>query len=104
MQPQVWDSLKLALKTGEIVIDTLSEHAVTNSTIITPKAIPLNVKVVLLGSRDLYYLVQDVDDEFNELFRVLADFEAYLPYTPANFAIYVVAAARSNSAARRRLR
>jgi len=82
MQPQVWDALKLALKTGEIVIDTLSEHAVTNSTIITPKAIPLNVKVVLLGSRDLYYLVQDVDDEFNELFRVLADFEAYLPYTP----------------------
>lgn len=82
MQPQLWDALKLALKTGEIVIDTLSDHAVTNSTIITPKAIPLNVKVVLLGSRDLYYLVQDVDDEFNELFRVLADFEAYLPLNP----------------------
>jgi len=28
----------------------------------------------------LYYLIQDVDDEFNELFRVLADFEHYLPY------------------------
>ncbi|MBZ9612911.1 Lon protease family protein [Rheinheimera maricola] len=80
-QPQLWDALKLALKSGELLIDTLSEHAVTNSTIITPKAIPLNVKVVLLGSRDLYYLIQDVDDEFNELFRVLADFEHYLPYT-----------------------
>lgn len=79
-QPAVWDALKLALKAGEVVIDTLSEHAVTNSTIITPKAIPLNVKVVLLGSRDLYYLVQDLDDEFNELFRVLADFESYLPF------------------------
>lgn len=80
-QPALWDALKLALKSGELQIDTLSEHAVTNSTIITPKAIPLNVKVVLLGSRDLYYLIQDVDDEFNELFRVLADFEHYLPYT-----------------------
>jgi lon-related putative ATP-dependent protease len=79
-QPQLWDALKLALKSGELLIDTLSEHAVTNSTIITPKAIPLSVKVVLLGSRDLYYLIQDVDDEFNELFRVLADFEHYLPY------------------------
>lgn len=78
-QPAVWDALKLALKSGEIIIDTLSDHAVTNSTIITPKAVPLNVKIVLLGSRDLYYLVQDVDDEFNELFRVLADFEHYLP-------------------------
>ena len=36
--------------------------------------------MVLLGSRDLYYLVQEVDEEFNELFRVLADFEHYLPY------------------------
>lgn len=81
-QPGVWDALKLALKSGEIVIDTLSDHAVTNSTIITPKAIPLNVKIVLLGSRDLYYLIQDVDDEFNELFRVLADFEHYLPFAP----------------------
>lgn len=80
-QPAVWDALKLALRSGEVVIDTLSEHAVTNSTIITPKAIPLNVKVVLLGSRELYYLVQDFDDEFNELFRVLADFEHYLPLT-----------------------
>ncbi|MDX3773657.1 ATP-binding protein [Chromatiaceae bacterium AAb-1] len=79
-QPAVWDALKLALKSGEVVIDTLSDHAVTNSTIITPKAIPLNVKVVLLGSRDLYYLVQEVDEEFNELFRVLADFEHYLSY------------------------
>jgi len=81
-QPGVWDALKQALKTGEIVIDTLSDHAVTNSTIITPKAIPLNVKVVLLGSRELYYLIQDVDDEFNEFFRVLADFEHYLPFVP----------------------
>ena len=80
-QPALWDALKLALKSGELQIDTLSEHAVTNSTIITPRAIPLSVKVVLLGSRDLYYLIQDVDDEFNELFRVLADFEHYLPYT-----------------------
>jgi predicted ATP-dependent protease len=81
-QPAVWDALKLALKAGEVVIDTLSDHAVTNSTIITPRAIPLNVKVVLLGSRDLYYLVQDFDEEFNELFRVLADFEHYLPFLP----------------------
>lgn len=84
-QPGLWDALKLALKSGEIVIDTLSDHAVTNSTIITPKAIPLNVKIVLLGSRDLYYLIQDADDEFNELFRVLADFEYYLPSDEQTF-------------------
>lgn len=79
-QAQVWEALKQALKSNELVIDTLSDHAVTNSTIITPKAVPLQVKVILMGSRDLYYLIQEVDEEFNELFRVLADFEHYLPY------------------------
>lgn len=79
-QPLVWEAVKQALKSSELLIDTLSEHAVTNSTIITPKAIPLQVKVILMGSRDLYYLIQDVDEEFNELFRVLADFEHFLPY------------------------
>ena len=29
-QPAVWDALKLALKSGDINIDTLSDHAVTN--------------------------------------------------------------------------
>lgn len=92
-QPAVWDALKQALKSGELLIDTLSDHAVTNSTIITPKPIPLNVKVVLLGSRDLYYLIQDVDEEFNELFRVLADFEYYLPFTEhtvSNMALQII--------------
>jgi predicted ATP-dependent protease len=37
------------------------------------------LKVVLIGGRDLYYLLQEMDDEFNELFRVLADFDDHIP-------------------------
>ena len=46
-----------------------------------PQLIPLDVKIILLGSRDLYYTLNEYDEEFAEHFRVLADFDYYLPGT-----------------------
>lgn len=75
-QPYVWESLKLAIKTNKITIDVpQGELGMVNSVTLTPQEIPLSIKVVLLGSRELYYMMQEYDDEFNEYFRVLADFE-----------------------------
>jgi len=31
--------------------------------------------VVLIGARDIYYLLQDADPDFQEMFRVLVDFD-----------------------------
>lgn len=75
-QPFVWESLKLALKFGHIKID-ISQHdyGMVNSITLNPQTIPLDVKVILLGTRDLYYMMQEYDDEFDELFRVLVDFD-----------------------------
>jgi predicted ATP-dependent protease len=39
------------------------------------------VKVILVGSRDIYYLLEEMDDEFNEMFKILADFDDYIPRT-----------------------
>ncbi|XOV81399.1 MAG: Lon protease family protein [Aestuariibacter sp.] len=79
-QPYVWDSLKLALKFGEVKMD-ISQHdyGMVNSITLNPQQIPLNVKVVLMGTRDLYYTLQEYDDEFDELFRVLVDFDHEIP-------------------------
>lgn len=75
-QPYVWEALKLAIKTCKVNIELpQNEIGMVNSVTLTPQEIPLDVKVVLLGSRELYYLMQEYDDEFNEYFRVLADFE-----------------------------
>ncbi len=75
-QPFVWESLKLALKFGELKID-ISQHdyGMVNSITLNPQQIPLDVKVVLMGTRELYYMLQEYDDEFDELFRVLVDFD-----------------------------
>ena len=40
------------------------------------------MKVILVGSRDIYYLLEELDSEFNEMFRVLADFDDHINRTP----------------------
>ncbi len=78
-QPLVWSRLKLALKTGQIIIENpYSEISQPGAYSLQPEKIPLQVKVVLLGDAEIYYTLQDYDQEFTELFRVLADFDRYL--------------------------
>jgi predicted ATP-dependent protease len=79
-QPYAWETLKLVLKSGMLKMD-IPQHdtGMVNSITLNPQQIPINVKVVLLGSRDLYYTLQEYDDEFYELFRVLVDFDHEIP-------------------------
>lgn len=76
MQPFAWDALKRALQSREIRIESLGQmYSLISTVSLEPEPIPLEVKVVLFGDRLLYYLLQSYDPEFNELFKVAADFE-----------------------------
>ena len=46
---------------------------------LNPQMIPLQVKVIIIGSRQLYYALQDADPDFQEMFRVLVDFDEDIP-------------------------
>ena len=88
-QPLVWARLKLAIKTQEVIIENpYSEFSQPGSYSLQPEKIPLQVKVVLLGESDIYYTLQEYDQEFNELFRVLADFDRHLTKTDENLIAY----------------
>jgi lon-related putative ATP-dependent protease len=76
MQPFAWETLKRALRSGRVRIESPAESlGWSTTTTLEPEAIPLGVKVVLLGEPWLYYLLTAFDPEFRELFRVAADFE-----------------------------
>ncbi|GAA6171121.1 ATP-binding protein [Colwellia sp. KU-HH00111] len=84
-QPLVWSRLKLALKTGQITIENpYTEMSQPGAYSLQPEKIPLQVKVILLGDAEIYYTLQDYDQEFTELFRVLADFDHHLEKTEDN--------------------
>jgi len=81
-EPFVWEALKRALSSNQLKIESpYSEMGLVSTTTLIPEWIPLNVKIVLIGSRSTYYLLQDLDDDFNDMFRVLVDFDDYLPCT-----------------------
>ncbi len=84
-QPMVWSRLKLALKTQQITIENpYSEYSQPSAYSLQPEKIPLQVKVILLGDAEIYYTLQDYDQEFTELFRVLADFDRHLEKSDEN--------------------
>lgn len=79
--PFVWEGLKRALQTGRIKIESPYSELGINTVALKPEVIPLNVKVILVGSQDIYYLLEEMDSEFSEMFKILADFDNYIPLT-----------------------
>ena len=70
-----WEGLKRALKSAEIKIQSLEQMlSLANTVSLEPESIPLEVKVVLSGEPILYYLLQEYDHEFGQLFKISADF------------------------------
>ena len=75
-QPFAWEGLKRALQTREIRIESLGQmYSLVSTVSLEPQPIPLDTKVILFGDRLFYYLLQEYDAEFGELFKVAADFE-----------------------------
>lgn len=89
MQPFAWEGLKRALQARKIHIESLGQLYSPVSTVsLEPEPIPLDVKVVLFGDRLFYYLLQVYDPEFNELFKVAADFEETIGRTAESQLLY----------------
>lgn len=73
--PFAWEGLKRSLRAHDVRIESLEKMLSISSTIsLEPEPIPINVKVILTGDRWIYYLLKKFDPEFNQLFKVMADF------------------------------
>ena len=86
-QPYAWDGLKRALKSGKVVVESLPQLLGWVSTVaLEPEPIPLSLKILLFGERRHYYLLQALDPEFDELFKVASASRTRLPM-PAHAAV-----------------
>ncbi|MGQ9718644.1 MAG: Lon protease family protein [Nitrososphaerales archaeon] len=87
--PFSYDSLKRSIKNEQIAIEEIGERmgfvAVKS---LKPEPIPLKVKIVLIGSPILYQYLYSLDMEFNELFKVKADFDTTMDRTEENMHSY----------------
>ncbi len=88
-EANAWDALKRALLTNQIVIEDPGTHLQMFSTrTLESEPIPLDVKVMLLGTPHLYYDLYQYDEEFERLFKVKAEFGTDMDRTPENEKAY----------------
>jgi lon-related putative ATP-dependent protease len=84
INPFSYEGLKRALKSEHINIEELEErYGFLGTKSLKPEPIPLSVKVILIGDPYLYQQLYMLDKEFNELFKVKAEFDTSMARTDA---------------------
>lgn len=75
-QPHAWEGLKRILRAREVQIESLGQSlSIIDTVSLDPEPVPLDIKIILVGERMLYYMLCEYDPDFSELFKVQADFE-----------------------------
>jgi len=75
-QPYAWEGLKRALRNEEIQIESPGQAlGLIRTLTLEPEAVPLDVKIVVVGERLVYYLLDALDPDMDRLFKVMADFD-----------------------------
>lgn len=82
-----WKALKRCLKTESIITEN-SKSSVEVVPMITlkPEDIPLNIKVILIGSDFAYSLFSSSDPEFKKFFKIKAEFDSQIENEGKNIA------------------
>ena len=75
MDPQTWEALKRSLQNKQLYIQDIPRGPSMYAGSLRPEPIPLEVKVILVGSHMTFDLLQRHDSKFNKIFKVRADFD-----------------------------
>jgi lon-related putative ATP-dependent protease len=80
-KPFAWEALKRAVSDRTVRVESVSQLLnMAYSVSLDPEPVPLQVKVVLFGDRYLYHLLRQYDSDFDNLFKIVADFDDYVPW------------------------
>ncbi|MDO8750952.1 MAG: ATP-binding protein [Dehalococcoidia bacterium] len=87
--PLVWETLKRVLRSREARIENIGEQfsAIPTATL-RPQPIPVQTKIILMGTPMLFNILQRVEEDFRKFFKVKADFDLSMERTPENTRFY----------------
>ena len=78
-EPGVWRALKRTLNHTRLEIQPLEVFYPFATTALKPEPVELNVKVILIGDRDLYELLYEYEEDFRKIFKVRVEFDEEMP-------------------------
>ena len=74
--PMCYEALKKALRVKELGIENTADQRSSMVMIsLKPEPIPLNLKVILIGSANIYQTLLAMDSDFKKLFKIKVEFE-----------------------------
>ena len=80
-----YEELKRILRVKEISIDNSMEQRSSMTMIsLKPEPIPIDLKVILVGSSSIYHTLLSVDSDFRRLFKIKVEFEETAPVNEEN--------------------
>lgn len=86
----IWEHLKRVLKNRLGFIEDMGEqYSLLPTSGLRPVPIPLDVKTILVGSDDIYRMLFEVDEEFQKIFKIKAEFDYKMPRNKSNIDSYV---------------
>jgi len=86
-----YEALKRCIRNREVKIEDMAEQYRLIATVsLKPQPIPLDVKIVLIGTPLLYYLLFQFDPDFRKFFKVKVDFDQMMKNTWENIQQYAL--------------
>ncbi len=79
--PIIWERMKRVLRERRLGAEDPLGPLGLYATTLRPVAVPIQVRVVLVGTADLYANLREADADFGSLFRIKAEVEPAIPRT-----------------------
>jgi len=85
-----WESLKRILRARKGFIEDMGEqYSLLPTSGLRPEPMPLDLKVILIGTDEIYHVLFQEDEEFHKIFKVKADFDFKMERNDINIQSYV---------------
>ncbi|HWF37838.1 MAG TPA: AAA family ATPase [Candidatus Acidoferrales bacterium] len=79
----VWRTLKRTLNHGKLEIQPIDTFFPISTAVLKPEPIDVQVKVILIGDREMYELLYDYEDDFKKIFKVRVEFDEEMKWSEA---------------------
>ena len=80
-----WEGLKRVLSSGEVRVENLENVIGLSSThTLRPQPIPVDLKVIMIGTPYIYSILMELDEDFSKLFKVKAEFDSQMDFSRRN--------------------
>jgi lon-related putative ATP-dependent protease len=77
----VWRTLKRTLNHGKLEIQPVDVFFPFSTAALKPEPIEIQVKIILIGDRDMYELLYDYEDDFKKIFKVRVEFDEEMTWS-----------------------